>query len=314
MAGKHLNVPLNALRAFSVAARHRNFTAAAQELGVTQVAVSRQIATLESYLDVSLFKRGPRSVRLTDAGRAFALEISGPFEDIDRATQRLLDRETENTVNLRIHPTFAQLWLLPRLGRFRAEWPEIRIRFDTRVEPLDFGGTHLDLAVQLGRGDWRDTRRRKLFDEEVDVVCSPGYAATLPRLDRPEDVAAAELLHARYRRRAWEFWASAVGIELDCNRGTEFDSSLLALAAAQHGFGLAVGQLGLVDGMVGSGQLVRPLDMRVPTGAAFWVVWPTASSVGVKSRRFVDWLLSEVGEAPEFYPGREPGKAAAARR
>lgn len=301
MSRPRLNVPLNPIRAFSVAARHKTFTAAAKELGVSQVAVSRQIATLENYLDVKLFERGTRSAKLTDVGRAFGLEVVGLFDELERAAQRLMRQETESTINLRVHPTFAQLWLMPRLGRFRAEFPGTRVRFDTRVEPLDFRGTHLDVAVQLGAGDWRDAKARKLFDETVDVVCSPGYLDGLPDLAAPRDVAGAELLHARYRRRAWEFWAQARGVDLDCSAGMEFDSSILTLAAAEHGFGLAIGQLPLIDGLLRDGRLVCPLRRPVPTGAAFWVTWPVTTSVGARTRRFIDWLLSEVGEAPEFF-------------
>ncbi|WP_185961180.1 LysR substrate-binding domain-containing protein [Telmatospirillum sp. J64-1] len=301
MQERRLNLPLNPLRAFAVASRHKTFTAAAKELGVSQVAISRQITILENYLDVSLFERGTRSAKLTDVGRAFGLEIAGLFDELERATHRMISRETESTVNLRVHPTMAHHWLMPKLSDFSRRYPDIRVRFDTRVEPLDFRGTHLDVAVQLGSGSWRDTRSRKLFDEEVDVVCSAGYLSSLKKLTQPEDVASGELLHARYRRRAWEFWANAVGVPVDYNKGMEFDTSLLTFSAAEQGFGLAIGQLGILDDVIAAGRLVRPLDMRIPTGAAFYVVWPTTVSVNVKTKRFIDWLLEQVNEPPEFF-------------
>lgn len=304
MQPRRINLPLNPLRSFAVASRHKTFTAAAQELGVSQVAISRQIAILEGFLDVSLFERGVRSAKLTEVGRAFGMEIAGLFDDLERATQRMISHETEGTVNLRVHPTVAHHWLMPKLLSFTRQHPDIRVRFDTRVEPLDFRGTHLDVALQLGNGDWRDTKTRKLWDEEVDVVCSQSYLDSIGGLKTPQDVTKGELLHSRYRRRAWEFWARSVNVDMDFNAGTDFETSLLSFSAAQQGFGLTIGQLGLLDDVIGAGQLVRPLDMRIPTGAAFYVIWPTTVSVSVKTKRFIDWLLEQVGEPPEFFKQR----------
>ncbi len=307
MQQRRLNLPLNPLRAFAIASRHKTFTAAARELGVSQVAISRQIAILENYLNVSLFERGTRSAKLTEVGRAFGLEISGLFDELENSTQRIINQETQSTVSLRVYPTFAHHWLMPRLADFAARFPDIRIRFDTRVEPLDFRGTHLDVAVQLGSGNWRDARYRKLFDEEVDVVCSQSY---LDKLDAPADlgrVADYDLLHARYRRRAWEHWSEAVGADISRHRPMEFDTSLLAFSAAEQGFGMAIGQLGLLDGAIKAGRLVHPFNRPIQTGAAFYVIWPTATSVNTKTRRFIDWLLEQVNEPPEFFrAGAEP--------
>lgn len=309
MQQRRLNLPLNPLRAFAVASRHKTFTAAAREMGVSQVAISRQISILENYLNVSLFERGIRSAKLTEVGRAFGLEISGLFDEIENATQRIINQETQSTVSLRVYPTFAHYWLLPRLPEFNARYPDIRIRFDTRVEPLDFRGTHLDVALQLGTGNWREARCRKLFDEEVDVVCSRRY---LDLLDGPPDlekISQYDLLHARYRRRAWELWAEAVCADISRHRPTEFDTSLLTFSAAEQGFGMAIGQLGLLDSSINADRLVCPFRQPVKTGSAFYVVWPTATSVNTKTRRFIDWLLEQVGEAPEFFKsgeGRRP--------
>lgn len=306
MQNRRINLPLNPLRSFAVASRHKTFTAAAKELGVSQVAISRQISILEDYLNVSLFERGVRSAKLTEVGRAFGIEIAGLFDDLERATQRMISHETESAVNLRVHPTVAHHWLMPKLMNFTRRYPDIRVRFDTRVEPLDFRGTHLDVALQLGNGDWRDTRTRKLWEEEVDVVCSRSYLDSIGGLEKPEDVSKGELLHSRYRRRAWEFWARSLGVDMDFHRGMDFETSLLSFSAAQQGFGLAIGQLGLLDDLIAEGQLVRPLGMRIPTGAAFYVIWPTTVSVSVKTKRFIDWLLDQVGQPREFFKSGPP--------
>jgi LysR family transcriptional regulator, glycine cleavage system transcriptional activator len=308
METRRPNLPLNPLRAFAVASRHKTFTAAARELGVSQVAISRQIAILENYLNVSLFERGTRSAKLTEIGRAFGVELAGLFDEIEAATQRMINQETQSTVNLRVYPTFAHCWLMPRLPDFWERYPDIRVRFDTHVSPLDFRGTHLDVALQLGVGTWRDAKSRKLFDEEVDVVCSPRYLERAGPIRSPQDVTQCQLLHARYRRRAWEHWAEAMGVDILHHQRMEFDTSLLTFSAAEKGFGLAIGQLALLEDMLRSGALVRPLNRAIPTGSAFYVVWPTATSVNVKTKRFIDWLLQEVNEPPEFF---KSGEAAA---
>ena len=298
------SLPLNPLRAFAVASRHRTFTDAARHMGVSQVAISRQISTLENFLGVKLFERGSRSVKLTEAGRAFGREIAVLFDGLEDATARMLSDEGRNTVALRIYPTFAHHWLLPRLKGFSDAHPEVRVRLDTKVEPLDFRGAHLDVALQLGHGTWREARARKLFDEVVDVVCAPGYAARFGGRIGLDDLPRAELLHSRYRRREWELWAEASGASIDAASGTEFETSLLTYSACRQGFGLAIGQLDLLGEELASGALIRPFERPWRTGAAFHVVWPTMVSASTPARRFIDWLLARAGQPAEFFPGK----------
>ncbi|MDF1855039.1 LysR substrate-binding domain-containing protein [Pseudooceanicola sp.] len=301
MDQRYKNLPLNPLRAFAVASRQRTFTAAAQEMGVSQVAISRQISILERYLGMQLFERGARSVRLTEAGRAFGQEVAGLFDQIEMATRRVLSNERENTINLRIYPTFAHHWLFPRLRLFMQDFPDYRIRLDTSVLPLDFRGTHLDVALQLGHGAWKDAKARKLFEEVVDVVCSPDYLERHGPINTVSDLEGADLLHSKYRRREWELWAEAAGAEINALEGMEFDTSLLTYSATRRGFGLAVGQLDLLESELAAGELVRPLKKPHVTGAAFYAIWPTMTSVSTKTRHFIDWLLVQSGEAPEFF-------------
>lgn len=301
MDQKYRNLPLNPLRAFAIASRHRSFTAAANHMGVSQVAISRQIGILEGYLGVQLFERSSRSVKLTDVGRAFGQEIAGLFDELERATNRILTNENESTINLRVYPTFAHHWLLPRLPEFTRAYPQYRVRLDTTVEPLDFRGTYLDVALQLGHGTWREAKSRKLFDEEVDVVCSAAYAERLKEMQASGDIAAAELLHSKYRRREWDLWAAEAQIDISACKGTEFDSSLLTYSAAKLGYGLAVGQLQLLEAEIRAGELVRPYNHALKTGSAFYVIWPVTKSVSTKTRRFIDWLLETSHEQPEFF-------------
>jgi LysR family glycine cleavage system transcriptional activator len=297
-------LPLNPMRAFAVASRHRSFTAAARELGVTQVAVSRQIATLEGFLGVQLFERANRTARLTDVGRAYGQEISGLFDEIEAATKRLVLKESASTIQLRVYPSVAHFWLLPRLADFTRQNPDLRVRFDTTVEPLDFRGTQLDVAIQVGTGLWREARAVKLFDERIDVVGAPAYVDLIGPISAPADVAQAELLHSRYRRRAWEQWAEILGVHLNFREGIEFDSSLLTYSAAKQGLGLAVAQVDLLEEAIAAHQLVAPLGRPITTGQSFYVVWPTSTSVNAKTRRFIDWLLGQAEKAPVFFKSR----------
>ena len=290
------DLPLNQLRTFSIAARHSTLTAAAQHLGVSQVAVSRQIKALEAFLGVKLFERGPRSVRLTDAGRLFGHEVAEAFDKLDDATHRFLSEEGAKTITLRIYPTLAHHWLLPRLSRIIKAHPDTRIHLHTTVKPLDNRNTELDVAVQLGHGDWSNARSRKLFDEVIDVVCSPAYAEGMAAAVAGRNLAGADLLYAKYRRRVWEVWAEAAGVAIDRNPGLEFDSSLLAYNAAERGYGLAIGQIDILERELADGRLVRPFDSPVRTGAAFYVVWPNMKSAPLQVRQFIDWLVDVCGE------------------
>lgn len=296
----YTHLPLNPLRAFTIASRHKSFTAAANYMGVSQVAVSRQVSILEGYLNVKLFERGTRSVRLTQVGRAFSHEISGLFDELESATQRIRADESEQTIRLRIYPTTAHYWLVPRLLDFKERFPDYRVRLDTSVEPLDFRGTHLDVAIQMGLGDWSDSRSRRLMDVTLDAVCAPAYLERAGRLQDPADINPDDLLHSRYRRREWETWFTSVGVPVDHRKGLEYDSSMLTYSAVRAGMGLAMAQLEFIQDDLRDGRLLRPFNRPVRMESAFHVIWPTLTSVSPKTRHFIDWVLEQAGRAPEF--------------
>src|SRR5690606_1461723 len=300
-----LNMPLNPLRAFAVAARHKTFTAAAAYMGVSQVAVSRQVSILEKYLNVQLCERGTRSVTLTQVGRALSHEIGGLFDEMEDATRRVLEKESDNTIRLRIYPTTAHYWLMPRFADFRARYPEYRIRLDTNVEPLDFRGAHLDVAIQLGRGDWSDSRSRKMMDATLDAVCSPAYLRAVGDLRSPERLNPDDLLHSRYRREEWSKWLQGNGIgNIDHRGGLEYESSLLTYTAARSGLGVAIAQLEYLEDELAEGRLIQPFNLPVKSETSFYVVWPTLTSVSTKTRHFIDWILEQAGQPPEFFRRR----------
>ena len=192
--------PLNPLRTFDVAARHSSFSGAANELSVTQAAVSRQIGLLEHVLNVRLFHREKAGVRLTSAGLRFHQEVAPAFALIASATARLTAEQKGEPLRLRVYTTFAAKWLIPRLQSFHAAYPHIQIKISNAVAPVDFEIEELDLAIQFGAGSWPGTESEKLFDDVLQPVCSPSLAA---KLRKPDDLKRFQLLHSHYRRADW---------------------------------------------------------------------------------------------------------------
>ncbi|MEM6460332.1 MAG: LysR substrate-binding domain-containing protein [Pseudomonadota bacterium] len=285
------NLPLNPLRTFAIASRHKSFTDAARQIGVSQVAVGRQITVLEDYLGVKLFERGVRSVKITEAGRAFGQDISVHFDRLEKAAGRMLTKERERTINLRIYPTLSHYWLLPNLPKFQSKYPDYIVRLDTALEELDFRGTYLDVAFQLGHGNWPDTQCIKANDEIIDAVCSPAYADRFDGFRDPASLSGAVLLHSRFRRNAWEIWSTKSDVEVNHLSGLEFDTSLLAYTAAINGIGVAMGQVHLLREEIEKGRLVRPFNRGQRTGDAFYVAWPKTRSVARQTRHLIDWLM-----------------------
>lgn len=310
MVNKSSNIPLNPLRTFVVASRHTSFSAAARELGVSQVAVSRQVAVVEDHFDAQLFERKGNENRLTDAGRSFARQIGPLFDEIESIASDFREQEKRHAINLRCYPTFAYNWLMPRLVEFCELHPDLDLRFDTAVEPLDFRGTYLDVAIQLGRGEWAGVKSRELFPEVIDAVCSPEYAEKNNLGFDNLSLENAELLHSKYRRTEWEDWGGHLGVDVSGLPGYEFQSSLLTYRAAKEGLGVAMAQLAVVEDELKAGTLVRPFQRAFETKNSFWIVWPVNVSVNLMTRKFIDWVLEKAGQKPEFFMSKlhDPSK------
>ena len=308
MSDVFASLPLTALKVFLVAARHRTFTAAAAELGVTQAAVSRQVAQLERALAVQLFVRGPRHLSLTHEGRDVARRLGPHFGALSEAAGEVLHRRRSRSVTLRVYPTFADRWLLPRLPRFEALHPDVELALDTTVEPLDFRSTPLDLAIQLGDGAWPETRAPVLFEDAIAPVCSPGYFDARGR-DPERALAEGRLIASHYRRTDWTAWCAATGRSPARPAGLTFGSSALAYRAAECGLGFAIAQLPLAAAAIEAGALLCPFEAAPREGLAFRVVWPTTASLRPQARRLAEWLLAEGARQD----GREGGFSGARR-
>jgi len=285
--------PLNPLRTFEAAARHGSFTRAAEELLVSQSAVSRQILVLEEYLGLPLFMRDARGTRLTAAGEQYFAEIGPAFQLLANATERLHKSVTGSPLKIKVYATFAAKWLMRRLPRFQAQHPDIPVRISTAVAPVDFARDQVDAAIQLGRGNWTGGEATFLFDDEIAPVCSPTLLSA--SLDDPHLLKNYRLLHSHYRRSDWPDWLAAVKVTLpNDDDPMSFPSSLLTYQAAVDGLGIAMGQLPLLQEELHSGALIRPLPQTLKRDLAYYLVLPRDKSGDARLRLFRDWLLAEI--------------------
>jgi LysR family glycine cleavage system transcriptional activator len=284
--------PLNALRAFEAAARHLSFTRAAGELNVTQAAVSHQIRALEERLGRKLFRRVGRNLFLTDAAQVYLADIRGAFDRIDEATRRLEARERGGVLNATVLPSFAAMWLLPRLGRFRAAHPEIDVRLSSDSEMVDFARSDFDVGIRTGRGKWPGLSAHLILTERLTVVCSPALAKSV-KLKSPRDLAKVTLLHDEPRER-WSLWFRRLGIDgIDPWRGPGFSHSNMVIQAAVAGQGVAVVGETLVTDEIKAGRLVRPFAETLPTDYSYYLVYLEAAAERPKIVAFRDWILAE---------------------
>lgn len=287
--------PLRALRAFESAARHLSFTAAAEELHVTQAAVSQQIKHLETLLDTRLFRRINRRLVLTEEAQVYLPEVRESLERLSAATARLGRRRHAGALTVSVMPSFASRWLIARLPRFRQRYSDLRVRISAFEWLADFEKQDVDMAVRLGRGGWPGLHTERLMEEEIFPVCAPGLRS---RLSKPGDLTGRTLLHDDYTREDWVTWLNEAGTAgIDPAQGLSFSHTDLTLEAAEHGLGVALGRTPLVDDALEQGTLVEPFDIRLKGDLAYHVVCPEAVVDYPQIRAFREWLLEEVASA-----------------
>jgi len=287
--------PLNPLHTFEAAARHASFTLAAQELHVTQGAVSRQVRALEKYLGVELFERYHRSVRLTRAGRSFHEDLRVGFEQIETATGRLMASRSRQTLIVRAYGTFASRWLIPRLAAFHEANPKISVDLTASMQPVDFAHEDVDIAVHFGVTEERPGLHQSLLLPVAIVpVCSPALLSSRRPLRHPSDLQHYTLLHTLVRPEDWPTWLRANGIVADwATRGYRFESSSMAYEAAIKEIGVAVAVTALVQSDLKEGRLVTPFPMTLSTPYAYWLVYPPAKAANPAVAVFRNWIVEE---------------------
>jgi len=287
--------PLNALRAFEAAARHCSFARAADELCVTPGAISRHVLKLEAYLGTKLFSRGHAQVEVTPSGKAYLLEIREAFVRISHATTTT--RTTglnERLLRIKVPPTCAARWLVPRLAHFHAEYPEISIQLTTSHDAVDFGRDDVDAAVQYGRDVGPELAAQRLFDEVLLPVCSAVVAQQEPALHRPRDVVRHVLLHSIRRPNDWPDWFASAGVDdPPLDKSMAFENSTLTYQGAVDGLGVAMAQVAFVIDEIDCGRLVAPVDVRLKSDLGYFLVIPRDKAPLRKLRLFNEWAAAE---------------------
>jgi len=288
---------LNALRAFAVAGKHLNLTAAAGELFVTPSALSHQIRSLEENLGQKLFVRARNGLQLTRAGQALLPPLLAAFQQISTAVGELTLQPRPNTVTVSMLSTFAMRWFIPRLFRFQQQHPDIEVRISTSIELVDFERDDFDCAIRSGQGIWPDTQAIRLFAERFTAVCSPSLASTEAPLGQPGDLAGHTLLHAKLRPDDWRIWLHAAKLEklLPAHEQT-FETRNFAIAAAIRGLGVAIIDPLLVEEELKDGRLIQPFPQTLATESAYFYVWSSRKEENPAAALFRQWLVGEAAD------------------
>lgn len=287
-----MNLPLNALRAFEVSARHLSFTRAAGELNVTQTAVSAQVKNLEDRLGTPLFRRLPRGLALTDEGQALLPMLTDSFGRIGAVLGQFKDGRYREPLTVAAVGTFAVGWLMPRLEAFHREHPFVDLRLMTNNNRVDLAGEGLDYAIRFGDGAWHGTEADALVEAPLSPVCAPPVAR---RLREPADLARETLLRS-YRADEWARWFGAAGVQPPLLRGPVFDSSLTMAAAAMQGAGVALLPASMIADELRHERLVQPFGTQVSTGR-YWLTRLKSRPETGAMRQFRTWLLQSAAAA-----------------
>jgi len=302
--------PLNTLRVFEAAARHESFTRAAEELSVTQGAVSHQVKELESQLGLKLFLRERQRLVITKAGRDYLAVIRDALDRIAIGTERLLQRQTTGALTVSTSPDFAAKWLVHRLGRFSEAHPEIDLLISATMHHVDFAREDVDLAVRHGDGNWPGLDAARLCAEELFPVCSPALLARRQTLSGPQDILKFSLLHIGDRS-AWSRWLESVGVgDVEISQGPVLNRDSMAIDAAVDGQGIALARTTLASWDLLHGRLVMPLTVALKATKTYWIVCPKATAKLPKIEIFRSWLLAQVAADERQLKARRPSKRA----
>lgn len=284
---------LNALRAFEAAARHVSLTKAASELHVTHAAISRHVRSLEDWMGVKLFVRHPQGVSLTDAGRGLEKRLTPIFDELAVATSEFRAGPETHSLTISVEVAFAVRWLVPRLVRFQAEYPEIEVNIAPSNERVNFRRDPAELGIRYGEGVWDDVSVEHLAELEIFPVCSPSLieGATIEGL---ESLAGFTLIHEETKQ-WWAEWMALVGARgVNVQQGPMLQDAHLALQAAEAGQGFSLGDNVLAYDALRAGRLVRPFKETVSIGGGYYLVSPLSGRPSVSAETFGDWLKSEL--------------------
>ncbi len=294
------SIPFNGLRAFEAAARHLNFATAADELGVTPSAISHQVRALEDQLGEALFVRGHRGVELSPTGRACLRPLRNAFDQIEGVMNTATTYRDSRALTIRVSPCVASRWLMPRLPRFQAMYPDIEISISASSQIFEFREEEVDAIFRLRHGNFEDLQVDRVLTEEVYPVCSPELARH--RIESPSDLVNHTLLHDDNLATVdtvpdWSRWLEFAGVRgIDAQRGHRFSQSNAAIEATIVGRGICLGRSALVEDEIQAGRLLRLFDIRYPARHDYCLIYPKESDKKKELMAFRDWVLAEGAE------------------
>lgn len=282
-----------ALIAFESAARHQSFTKAAQELALTQSAICRQIAGLEEFLNVALFRRSKRGVVLTEAGVSYSRRVASQLDAVERDTLAIIGQQGAMTIELAVVPTFGTQWLLPRLKDFQQLHPQVTVNLTNRTRPFLFADTDFDAAVYFGDGVWSGTSAHALMYEKPVPVCSPALLDGTTQLS-PLALAELPLLQQTTRPYNWRQWFAAQGMNIARDMsGPRYELFSMLAQAAMHEMGIALIPPFLIERELSEGRLVIACQQSYRSDKAYHLMIPERRVESAALLAFRDWLIRE---------------------
>ena len=296
--------PTASLRALESAARHLSYTRAAEELFITQSAVSHQIKHAEDIWKVKLFKRRGRHLILTEAGQALAPVVREFLENLEKTLDEISKEKDSSSLKVSLLPSFAFKWLVPRLGRLKARHPNMDVWISTTEDTIDLLSADVDLAIRLGNGNWPNLHSRLLLREYVFPVCSPRFLERVQPPQTPEDILRLPLLfrHSQDICPRWRDWFRDAGVEIkSLPKGTRFPDTGMAVQAAVDEQGIALARSAHVADDLSSGRLVKLFDVYSPSNVAYYLVCPNGRESYPAIAAFTDWILEECQKAQQDF-------------
>lgn len=287
--------PLNGVKAFEAAARSESFTRAAEELSVTQGAISHQVKALETTLGIKLFHRERQRLMLTEAGRDYLTTIRDALDQIAAGTERLLQRQQSGVLTVSTSPDFAAKWLVNRLGRFAEKHPGVDLRVSASAQYVDFARDDVDVAIRHGDGNWPGLDVQRLYSERLFPVCSPKLVTGRNRIGKAADLLKFPLLRLQDSKN-WTRLLEAAGVKANVGPGPVLNRASMLIDAAIDGQGIALARTALAAWDIVNGRLVRPIDVSLRMANTYWFVCPKAVSNVAKVAAFRNWVFAEVAE------------------
>lgn len=283
---------ISSLRALEAVDRLGSASAAADELSLTQSAISRQLKSLEDQLGVEMIARNKMRLGLTPAAKDYVQTARHALQALSQAAVKLKTNPGGGSLDLSILPAFGMHWLAPRLRDFARTHPEVSVNLGTRLEPFDFATEPFDAAIHFGRRDWRGVEYLPIMPEYVQPVCAPDFRPS--GFSDLNELKASNLLHLQTRPDAWDHWFQAQGVEGSKSRGTLFDQFSTMMQAAIFGLGVALLPTYLIEEELAQGRLIRAWKGPDVSLGAYFLVWPDAKPIPEPLRSFRDWLETQL--------------------